>query len=39
MFHRVSESVREEVGALESKRILFEWDEWARKEAKRQEVR
>lgn len=27
-FHRVSESVREEVGVLDSKRILFEWKEW-----------
>jgi type IV secretory pathway ATPase VirB11/archaellum biosynthesis ATPase len=27
-FHRVSESVREDVGSLDSKRILFEWKEW-----------
>jgi type IV secretory pathway ATPase VirB11/archaellum biosynthesis ATPase len=37
MFHRISESVREETGVMDSKRILFEWDEWARKEAKRTE--
>lgn len=30
-FHRVSESVREEVGALDSKRILFEWSDWLKK--------
>ena len=27
-FHRLSESVREEVGTLDSKRIFFEWEEW-----------
>lgn len=27
-FHRVSDKVREEVGALDSKRIFFEWNEW-----------
>jgi len=27
-FHRISESVREEVGNLDSKRILFEWTQW-----------
>jgi flagellar protein FlaI len=37
MFHRISEEVREEVGFLDSKRILFTWDEWARKEALRKE--
>jgi type IV secretory pathway ATPase VirB11/archaellum biosynthesis ATPase len=34
-FHRISEAVREEVGGLDSKRILFEWQEWARNHAKR----
>ncbi len=34
-FHLISESVREEVGALDSKRIEFEWNEWARRYLKR----
>ncbi|MEM3154047.1 MAG: type II/IV secretion system ATPase subunit [Candidatus Woesearchaeota archaeon] len=29
-FHRISEKVRDEVGMLDSKRILFEWSEWLR---------
>jgi len=35
-FHRISEAVREETGALESKRILFEYNEWLRRHVKRQ---
>ena len=30
-FHRISEKVKEEVGALDSKQIFFEWDEWIKK--------
>ncbi len=33
-FHRVSEMVREEVGALDSKRIFFEWEEWLKRKIK-----
>jgi len=33
-FHRVSESVKEEVGFLDSKRIFFEWEEWLKREVK-----
>ena len=36
-FHRISEQVREEVGALDSKRIMFQWDDWLRRQVKRQE--
>jgi flagellar protein FlaI len=33
-FHRISENVREEVGNLESKRILYEWEEWLKQKIK-----
>lgn len=34
-FHRISEKVRQKVGKLDSKRILFEWKEWLKKEARK----
>jgi type IV secretory pathway ATPase VirB11/archaellum biosynthesis ATPase len=34
-FHRVSEKIREEVGTLDSKRILYEWTEWLKRELKK----
>lgn len=34
-FHRISEKVREEVGSLDSKRILYEWTNWLKRELKR----
>ncbi len=34
-FHLLSESIKEEVGNLDSKRIFYEWEDWIRKEAKR----
>ena len=34
-FHKISESVREDIGTLESKRIFFEWDEWLRRHVKK----
>ncbi|MBI4450627.1 Flp pilus assembly complex ATPase component TadA [Candidatus Woesearchaeota archaeon] len=30
-FHRISERVREEIGALDSKRILVDWNEWLKR--------
>ena len=30
-FHRISASVKEELGSLDSKQIFFEWDEWVKK--------
>lgn len=36
MFHRISESVREQAGMLDSKRILEEWNDWARKTVQKQ---
>lgn len=35
MFHRTSEQILEETGHLDSKRILFEWEDWLKKELKR----
>ncbi|MEM2916125.1 MAG: type II/IV secretion system ATPase subunit [Candidatus Woesearchaeota archaeon] len=34
-FHRISDRVREELGALDSKKILTEWCEWLKRAAKR----
>ncbi len=34
-FHLLSESVKEEVGYLDPKRIFYEWEDWIKKEAKR----
>ncbi len=38
-FHRISESVREEVGSLDSKKILFEWEDWLKREIKKRGMR
>jgi type IV secretory pathway ATPase VirB11/archaellum biosynthesis ATPase len=35
-YHRVSESVKDEVGELDSKRIFFEWHEWLKRQVKKQ---
>lgn len=34
-FHRISERIREEFGALDSKRIFTEWSEWLKRAAKK----
>ncbi len=34
-FHRISEQVREEVGALDSKKIFAEWSEWLKRAVKK----
>jgi type IV secretory pathway ATPase VirB11/archaellum biosynthesis ATPase len=34
-FHRISEAVREQVGALDSKKILAEWTEWLKRAVKK----
>ncbi|MBW2993381.1 type II/IV secretion system ATPase subunit, partial [Candidatus Woesearchaeota archaeon] len=38
-FHRISEEVKEEVGALDSKKIYFEWDAWLKREIKKRGIR
>ncbi len=37
-FHRVSDRVKEEIGALDSKRILFEWEQWFKRYIKRNTI-
>jgi len=34
-FHIISERIREETGALDSKRIFFEWNEWLKQAVKK----
>ena len=34
-FHQISDRVREEVGYIDSKRVYFEWEEWLRREIKK----
>lgn len=36
-FHRISDRIIQETGALESKRIFFEWNEWLKRELKKGE--
>ncbi len=33
-FHRISDEIEDEVGSLDNKRILFEWNEWLKKRLK-----
>ena len=33
-FHKISERVKEETGKLDSKKILFDWNEWLKKKIK-----
>jgi type IV secretory pathway ATPase VirB11/archaellum biosynthesis ATPase len=37
-FHRISERIREELGALDSKRISTEWSEWLKRAVKKPEI-
>ena len=37
-YHRISESVREEVGSLDPKKIFFEWNEWLKRTIKRKKL-
>jgi hypothetical protein len=39
MFHKISESVREETGHLDSKKIFFNWDAWLKKEIKKRKIK
>jgi len=31
MFHRISDKIKEETGVMDSKRILFEWNDWLKR--------
>jgi type IV secretory pathway ATPase VirB11/archaellum biosynthesis ATPase len=37
-FHKICDSVKEESGSLDSKRIFFEWNEWLKKEFKKKSI-
>ena len=37
-FHRISDQVRNEIGALDCKRINFEWNEWLKTATKRRQT-
>ena len=39
MYHLLAEKVKNEVGALDSKRIFFEWNEWLNRECKKKGIR
>ncbi|MBS3119671.1 type II/IV secretion system ATPase subunit [Candidatus Woesearchaeota archaeon] len=34
-FHRISDKIREELGSLDEKRILFEWEDWLKNTLKK----
>ncbi|MBW3015366.1 type II/IV secretion system ATPase subunit [Candidatus Woesearchaeota archaeon] len=36
VFHKAVEMVQEEVGAIDSKQVFFEWEQWLKRELKRQ---
>ncbi|MBI5797626.1 hypothetical protein HZA98_01840 [Candidatus Woesearchaeota archaeon] len=38
MHHRIAESIQEETGALDTKRIKTEWEEWLKKEIRRKQL-
>jgi archaeal flagellar protein FlaI len=38
MFHRISSTVKDEVGSLDTKRISFEWNQWLQRELKKRKV-
>ncbi len=37
-FHIISDKVEEDIGFLDSKRILFEWEKWLKKELKKKKI-
>ncbi len=38
-FHRISESTKEEIGTLDSKKIFFEWNEWLKRSIKKRSIK
>ena len=38
-FHKVSDTVRQETGSLDSKRIFFEWNEWLKRAIKKMKIK
>jgi len=39
MYHIISDKVKDEVGHLDDKRILFEWNEWFKKEIRKRQIK
>ncbi len=37
-FHRISDDVKEEIGKLDSKTILFKWEEWLKRYIKKKQI-
>ncbi len=37
-FHRISDTIREELGYLDSKRIYFDWNEWLKKKVRKARI-
>ena len=35
MFHKISDRINQEVGRTDARRILFEWEDWIKKEIKK----
>ncbi len=38
-FHRICDTVKDEVGALDNKRIFFEWNEWLKRQIKKMNLK
>ncbi|MDD4877672.1 MAG: type II/IV secretion system ATPase subunit [Candidatus Nanoarchaeia archaeon] len=38
VFHRISEQILEEAGHIDTKKILFEWEEWLKKEVRKHQM-
>jgi type IV secretory pathway ATPase VirB11/archaellum biosynthesis ATPase len=38
-FHKISESIKQEVGSLDSKRIFFDWNEWLKTTMKKMNMK
>ena len=37
-FHKISDTIRQEVGSLDSKRIFFNWNEWLKRSIKKMNI-
>ena len=38
-FHKISDTIRQEVGSLDSKRIFFDWNEWLKRSVKKMNMK
>ena len=38
-FHKISDSVKEDIGSLDSEKIYFEWNEWFKRHVKKIDIR